>query len=84
MSKIDLSVEVRDDLIVVMQHSPEFVAVYAMAPDEPSLNYKAAQRRMTRPSWRKLGSRRTKRRGSWVGLSDSLGRLFRFRQSWEH
>jgi hypothetical protein len=37
MSKIDLSVEVRDHLIVVMQHSPEFVAVYAMAPDEPQL-----------------------------------------------
>jgi hypothetical protein len=37
MSKIDLSVEVRDDLIVVMQHSPEFFAVYAMAPDEPQL-----------------------------------------------
>jgi hypothetical protein len=32
-----LSVEVRDDLIVVMQHSPEFFAVYAMAPDEPQL-----------------------------------------------
>jgi len=37
MSKIDLSVEVRDDLIVVMQHSPEFFAVYAMAPNEPQL-----------------------------------------------
>jgi hypothetical protein len=37
MSKIDLSVEVRDDLIVVMRHSPEFFAVYAMAPDEPQL-----------------------------------------------
>ena len=38
MEKIrTLSVEVRDDLIVVMQHSPEFIAVYAMAPDEPQL-----------------------------------------------
>jgi hypothetical protein len=64
MEKIDsLSVEVQDDLIVVMQHSPEFCAIYALAPDEPQLKLQ------TKRSWPKLRRWLTTRLASWDGLA---------------
>ena len=75
MKPVSLSVEVRDDLIVVMQHSPEFFAVYAMAPDEPQLKFKAARRRMTTPSWLKPGRPQMTRRASWGGSCKVRGLL---------
>ena len=77
MEKIrTLSVEVRDDLIVVMQHFPEFIAVYAMAPDEPQLKLQSRSKADDHTLWRKPGRRPMRKRASLGGSRRVIRKCF--------